>query len=130
MLVCIDRSSYCGDRHGSVWSKVAVCYLLAVCLRIADLRRYSESRCHIDLIGTWSSIASAHIRSIINIWNGVVVCACVLCKKKWDCTYTQHKSTKWCLGKVMKTCGIVEMRLRKWSGFMCKRRPVVERESS
>ena len=40
---------------------------------------------------------------------------------KWHTTYTQYKlhvEKKWRLGEV-KT-GIVDIRLRKWSGFMCK----------
>ena len=44
---------------------------------------------------------------------------------KWRTTYTQYKlhvEKKWRLGEVniFENRGIVEMRLRKWSGFMCK----------
>ena len=54
---------------------------------------------------------------------------------KWRTTYTQyilHVEKKWRLGEVnmFENGCILEMRLRKWSGFMCKLKPVVERVSS
>ena len=45
------------------------------------------------------------------------------CVTKWRTTYTQYNYMlkKWRLGEVniFENCGIMEMRLRKWSGFMC-----------
>ena len=48
-----------------------------------------------------------------------------LVNKQWRTTYTQYKlhvEKKWRLGEVniFENCCIMEMRLRKWSGFMCK----------
>ena len=58
-------------------------------------------------------MACARICAIINIWNGVVVCACVLCNIK---AYYIHSTYKYTLKKcrlgevtIFENCGIVEM---------------------
>ena len=92
--------------------------------QVRRLFKLAELRRRIDLIGTWSSMACARVRAIINIWNGVVICVCVLCNKMASYMHSTQKYSlkKWRLGEatIFFKLWYRALRARKWSGFMCK----------
>ena len=57
--------------------------------------------------------------AIINIWNGVVICACILYNKMALHTRNvNYKLEEWRLGKYFFKTGIMETHARKWNGFV------------